>query len=487
MITRLQRAQFVAFIVVTVVAVILAVWYSGLLRTAGVGRYPLYVELQSTGNLYPRSVVTMRGSPIGEVTEITLTPDGVKASLLVDSNVAIPTQSDVYVRSVSAIGEQYLDFKPRGAAVPRLAAGSTVSALNTQMPVDINTLLAHVNTLTSTLPRDELNNSLRELSTAFSGTSDDWRRVLDASGPLLGSAEANLAPTQNLIRDLQTVLGTQERLGSKTQATVGNLAKFTDVLRSSDDKLRGIIADTPELTSSVESFARKLHDPLPRLLLNANEVGEVAEVYMPHIRHSIIVLPAMLNYVQSALYNNPQSNSLRIFLTTQVEDPAPCTRGYQGASQRNPADLTPQPPFVVGCTLPQDSKIAVRRNENSPCPGNAARRSSSASGCGLEFQSASESAAAQEAGIASIMDAARKSSQTHRQPEGAPPPDTTGGVTSSSAPGAVTRYDPGTGLFVSPDGHPYILGRHLDAGAKPGGPDGSDWRGLLLDPLGEPS
>ena len=60
----------------------------------GIGRYNVTVELPASGGLYPTSVVTYRGSEIGRVTSIDVTPDGVRAVLKLDSSTPVP--SDVY-------------------------------------------------------------------------------------------------------------------------------------------------------------------------------------------------------------------------------------------------------------------------------------------------------------------------------------------------------------------------------------------------------
>ena len=47
----------------------------------GIGRYNVTLELPASGGLYPTSVVTYRGSEIGRVTSIDVTPDGVQCEL----------------------------------------------------------------------------------------------------------------------------------------------------------------------------------------------------------------------------------------------------------------------------------------------------------------------------------------------------------------------------------------------------------------------
>lgn len=485
MISRLQRAQFVAFILVTVAAVVAALVFSGIPSSLGLGRYPLHVEMGTSGNLYPRAVVSLRGSPIGEVSDLQLTRGGVVADLLIDDDVKIATEVDVHVRSLSAIGEQYLDFVPRDQAVGTLAPGSTISRANVHLPVEIGQVLRNANNLVATLPRDDLNKVTGELSAAFTGSSDHWKALLDSTTTLVASANANLEPTQALISDLQPVLGTQATLGPDIRSIFADLNKFSGAVRDSDTAVRGAIEKTPKLTDSVDDLVMQLRNPLPRLLSDTAEVGDVAEVYLPNIRASIIALPTLVNYIESSLYNSPVPGTLKIFIRAMLNDPPPCTRGFQGAHQRNPDDLSAAPPFVgVGCNVPRDSSIAVRGTHNAPCPNHPGSGSKDAAGCGLNFQSPEQAKRAQDSAIATMLDVARKSPRNLPQPAGAPPADSDLTLNRPAASVPVPDYDPQTGLFIGPGGQPYILGQHSRDNPRPDDPGSSDWRGLLTGPLG---
>jgi phospholipid/cholesterol/gamma-HCH transport system substrate-binding protein len=361
-------------------------------------------------------------------------------TVLINDDVRLPRNSDVEVRSVSAIGEQYLDFLPRFGGGPTFRAGDTVPESDVRMPVAITDVLSGANALAATLPRDDLNTTTAELSRAFAGTSGDWRRVLDATPPLLQTAHDNLAATQQLIGDLQPVLSTQDNLGTDTRNALSNLAKFTAALQAADGSLRGTIEKTPHLTRPLEDVVRRVRDPLPQFIESLTKVGDVAKTYDPNIRHIFVVLPAMLNYIQSALYNTPVPGSLRIYLRAQADDPPPCTQGFAGASQRNPDDLRPVEPFVnVGCKVPRNSPLAVRGTHNAPCPNNPSQGSMTASGCGLTFQSARDNAKSLDLAMATIMDTARKSPISQSQPEGAPPPDAAAQVETTSPDAALPR------------------------------------------------
>ena len=57
--------------------------------------------------------MTYRGVQIGKVTEVKLTETGAEATLTLDTSPKIPADLQAEVRSVSAVGEQYVDLRPR--------------------------------------------------------------------------------------------------------------------------------------------------------------------------------------------------------------------------------------------------------------------------------------------------------------------------------------------------------------------------------------
>ena len=93
----------------------------------GIGHIKVTLELPAAGGLYRFSNVTYRGVQIGEVREVKLTKDGAEAKLTLDTSPKIPADLEADVRSVSAVGEQYVDLRPRTDSGPYLRDGSVIT------------------------------------------------------------------------------------------------------------------------------------------------------------------------------------------------------------------------------------------------------------------------------------------------------------------------------------------------------------------------
>ncbi|PRC49972.1 virulence factor Mce, partial [Mycobacterium sp. ITM-2017-0098] len=100
----------------------------------GIGRIAVTLQLPSTGGLYQFSNVTYRGIEVGKVTDVRPTADGVVVRMSLNTSPKIPADLQANVRSVSAVGEQYVDLVPRSDSAPYLDDGSVIVADQTSIP-----------------------------------------------------------------------------------------------------------------------------------------------------------------------------------------------------------------------------------------------------------------------------------------------------------------------------------------------------------------
>ena len=98
---------------------------------------------------------------------------GAVAELEIESDVDIPTDSAMEVRNLSAVGEQYLDVRPRTADGPFLADGATVPVSATSVPVNVPDVLAHAQGLMSHLDVADIRTISDETAAIFGGGEDD--------------------------------------------------------------------------------------------------------------------------------------------------------------------------------------------------------------------------------------------------------------------------------------------------------------------------
>ena len=121
MLTRFVRTQLVVFTIASIIGLTAMVFvYMQVPTMLGVGRFTVTLHLPDTGGLYRFSNVTDRGVQVGRVTRVDPTAAGATAELSLDTSPRIPADVQANVRSVSAVGEQYVDLMPRAGGPPFL-------------------------------------------------------------------------------------------------------------------------------------------------------------------------------------------------------------------------------------------------------------------------------------------------------------------------------------------------------------------------------
>src|ERR1700754_4227451 len=135
MLTRLTRFQLTVFAIVTVICVgAISAFYLHLPAAVGIGSYNVSANFVAGGGLYQNANVTYRGVTIGRVESVGLDDKGVVAEMRLNSGTPVPQNVTATVKSVSAVGEQYVDLVPPKDASKRLLHnGSNIDVGNTSV------------------------------------------------------------------------------------------------------------------------------------------------------------------------------------------------------------------------------------------------------------------------------------------------------------------------------------------------------------------
>ncbi|MQY19435.1 MCE family protein [Nocardia macrotermitis] len=466
--TKFVRTQLVIFAVLTLVGLlVMAGSYVHLPAMFGIGRYGVTVKLTATGGLYPTANVAYRGTNIGKVDSVVLTPQGVDAKLSIQSGFKVPGDVEAYVKSVSAIGEQYVDLVP--AENPKggnLADGSVIPEDRTKLPQDVGAMLDQADRLLSTVADTKLRELIDDAFTAFNGAGPDLQKFIDSASLLVQEAQKNTGPTKDLLRKIGPLLDTQNRSADSVRTWTHDLVAVTDQLRQHDPSLNQLLQRTPGAAQQVSKTFQDLQPTLPILLSNLVSTGQVGVTYHAGIEQILVIYPQMISALLTVV-RGPAEYGAMVDFMLGINDPPGCITGFLPPSQRRSPALqdTPDTPGNLYCKVPQNAKEAVRGIRNTPCQDVPGKRAPTPELC---------------------HDPRGYVPEGNNPPFGAPQPVDNSGAplpNSASKPGTVhpaafenRSYDPATGTFTGPDGRTYREGD-----VKPGGSGTvpSGWQAML--------
>lgn len=370
MLTAVTRIKIAIFAVIAVVVLAyIGTNYADLGRYVGLrGYYTVRLDLPSTGGLFEGSAVSYRGVSIGKVGKLDLTRDGVVAELWIDnSSPDIPKDLQAVVANRSAVGEQYVDLRPRADSGPYLAEGSTIPRSVTTTPTPVNETLKSVNDLAASLPLNDTKILIDEMGLAFSGQGPHLQQLLDTSARFVSASDAAFPDSRALIHNGEAVLRTQNEMSAAFKSFASDSSLLARQLRDSDTDLREVIQSGPGAASEMSGLLDDLDPSLSVLLANLLTTARVAEPRQGAIEEMLANLPMVASIGPSIV----DGDKLRMGLATTFFNPQPCTRGYGKTRYRNGLDLTPAAPFNTDAHCAEDPRtgINVRGTANAPRKG----------------------------------------------------------------------------------------------------------------------
>lgn len=371
MIDRLAKIQLSIFAVITVITLsVMAIFYLRLPATFGIGTYGVSADFVAGGGLYKNANVTYRGVAVGRVESVGLNPNGVTAHMRLNSGTAIPSNVTATVRSVSAIGEQYIDLvPPENPSSTKLRNGFRIQRQNTRIGQDVADLLRQAETLLGSLGDTRLRELLHEAFIATNGAGPELARLIESARLLVDEANANYPQVSQLIDQAGPFLQAQIRAGGDIKSLADGLARFTWQLRAADPRLRDALADAPDAIDEANTAFSGIRPSFPALAASLANLGRVGVIYHKSIEQLLVVFPALFAAIITSAGGVPQDEGAKLDFKIDLHDPPPCMTGFLPPPLvRSPADESVREiPRDMYCKTAQNDPSTVRGARNYPC------------------------------------------------------------------------------------------------------------------------
>ena len=377
MLTRFVRIQLAIFAIVGIIGIIgMVLYYIQLPTLLGIGRMTVTLELPATGGLYRFSNVTYRGVQVGKVTAVALTANGAKATLSLGTSPKIPANLQADVLSVSAVGEQYVDLRPRTDSAPYLRDGSVIAMHDTTIPQAVGPMLDQLNALIKSLPKNKIGQLLDESFQAFNGAGYDLGSLSDSTSRISTDANSVVERTRALTEDSGPLLDSQANTADSVRTWARSLAGISDVVATDDSRVRTLLQNGPGAADEASRLFEQIKPTLPVLLANLTTLGQIGVTYHPSLEQLLVLLPPAVAITQTAAPFNHTDGWAKGDFSFTVDDPPICTVGFLPPNMwRSPSDTSDiDTPDGLYCKLPQDSPLSVRGARNYPCMGHPGKR-----------------------------------------------------------------------------------------------------------------
>jgi phospholipid/cholesterol/gamma-HCH transport system substrate-binding protein len=271
-------------------------------------RVDVTVTLPRSGGLYEGSEVTYRGVRIGKVTELDLTADGVSAKVRLDGSARVPVDARPKVRSLSPVGEQYIDFQPTTDEGPYLENGDTVAGTAADLPTSLATAAINLDALIKQIDPAALKTVLTETAKGLKGTEDDLQRMVVEGSSLLDEFDARWPMTKRLLDNGDRLLRLGADLVPDFDAITRNSKVFAAWLRQIDPVLVRLLEKAPGQIDELRRLVRDVRDILGDYLDPYVTLADFTAARDPQLRALLENYPRGFR----ALANGSQGGAVRL-------------------------------------------------------------------------------------------------------------------------------------------------------------------------------
>lgn len=178
-------------------------------------------QLSSSGGLEAGAPVTLRGVRVGAVHAVVPHADSVTIELSLRVSTSIPASAPFVIENASAIGEQYLDFRPSAAAGPYLTDGAVLPPGRGSVPVSVGRATETAGMLVDSIDPGAVATIARFVNDVTAGSGRDDARKLADIATLMDRA---LRDQRTTFADLRTHLDRLLTLGSANTPELAHLA-----------------------------------------------------------------------------------------------------------------------------------------------------------------------------------------------------------------------------------------------------------------------
>ena len=267
--------KLVAFIVVTVLATGLLAATIGNLRFGGTTSYQaLFTD--ATG-LLKGDDVRIAGVRVGEVDGVAVARKGnrsvARVTFNVDSDRPVAVSTRAQIRYRNLVGQRYVALSEGAGSGRALTEHGTIPLRQTQPALDLTVLFNGFKPLFAALNPQDVNAFAMEIIKTLQGEAGDVNSLLGHTASLTSTLADRDAVIGRTIDNLNAVLGTVDERGKQLSTLISELQRFVSGLAT--DRA-AIGASLTNIANLADATAGLVQEGRPAIRADVKELGAVA-------------------------------------------------------------------------------------------------------------------------------------------------------------------------------------------------------------------
>ena len=322
--------------------------------------YTAMVELPASGGLLRNQDVTLRGVPIGKVSNLYITPEGVNAEVRLNSSTRVSESTKGRVAGLSAAGEQYIDFDGGDSEAPYLDNGSVIKLGSTEVPVTLGELLGHADGMLKQVDTQKMEIIKKELGMSKDGPQK-IRDIMDGGTYLVSLLDGVAPQTVSLLNTSRTTLQLVADKQEGMKVATDNFNKTFAGVNRMVGGFRQLMVAAPKTFDATNNAFNDNGDTMASLLGDLVTVSELMYLRVPALNALFPTYRgSLMDSLSSAIHDEG------IWLTMDIYPRYACD---YGTPREAPALANFPEPYKYGSyCMDTDPAVLIRGAKNAPRP-----------------------------------------------------------------------------------------------------------------------
>lgn len=259
--TRATVVKFAVFVVVMALLTAVLFFVFGQYRTGATTGYS--AVFSDVSRLKPGETVRVAGIRVGTVNSVSLRRDEkVVVRFDADRNIVLTDGTQAAVRYLNLVGDRYLELMDGPGSTKRLPAGGQIPVDHTAPALDLDLLLGGLKPVIQGLNPRDVNALTSALVQVFQGQGPTLESLLSKTSSFSNALADNNQTVQALIDNLNTVVGTFDKEGSKFSGAIDRIERLVGELSENRNPIGAAIDSLDNGTASLADLLTRARPPL---------------------------------------------------------------------------------------------------------------------------------------------------------------------------------------------------------------------------------
>lgn len=274
--SRAMIIKFGAFAAVMIVLTVFLFFIFGQYRTGSTNDYSALFN--DVSRLKPGETVRIAGVRVGTVNSVSLRTDKkVLVKFDADRNIVLTTGTRAVVRYLNLVGDRYLELVDGPGSTKTLPAGSQIPIERTAGALDLDLLLGGLKPVTRGLNPQDVNALSASLIQIFQGEGSTLESLLSKTSSFTNALADNNETVQALIDNLNVVVDTVNREGTKFSGAIDRLERLISALSQDRDTIGAAITALDNGTTSIADLLGRARAPLAGTVDQLNRLAPLLD------------------------------------------------------------------------------------------------------------------------------------------------------------------------------------------------------------------